>query len=298
MIDTVTLVKPGIFDEMLGDRLVRAHDRTSRGTGATTLAGFVDNLSTKVYPDGNLVVCGSLAQFHKGNNVFPLQPEEISDALTRLEDRLQVHLADAWIKRLDFGNTFVTRRPPAEYIACMVRMKGMKRDESGPGETLLFKDKHGHELTIYDKRKQMADTRASGPRPAAGKFFTRVEERLSKREGLVIGGECVTVARLSDRKFLAGLAHRLQATTLQIERKFDFTALPEKCRTPGQIQAFHAWKSIDMCGGIDAIRTDPHSKFLLRKARMKGLAKWSVVPTDASQEFDNLIADFAETWAA
>ena len=193
-----------------------------RQTGADRYTGNIGNMKILETLDG-VTVAGSIARYLNGENTSALTRETYAGALRKLEADTGLDLRTAVVRRVDFGASIITQRPPAEYLRNFGTLprykKGVEYGYCGNLESVTYHTRAGAlQFCAYDKIKEIADSGGTVPEPYAGCNVLRMEYRIVRRQGVKAklgAGADITPWRLAEKETyreLAGLFHDFYAS--------------------------------------------------------------------------------------
>jgi len=205
----------------------RLSDKTAvldQETGELRYYGKLQNLKVRVSAAG-ILVKGSLAKFHLGNNIETLTREEAVRAIEHLSDELNQPMAEARVFRLDVAKTFVMERPPADYWRFFLAPTRMMRIEV-PDETLTFANGQ-RSILFYDKlaelrqRRRGLDNRAENGLPSRFQEhpnLLRYEVQFKQRLDRVFGEHEIRAASLTKADFYEKVVKQWQKEYFKLLR--------------------------------------------------------------------------------
>ena len=256
MYDKVSLwlpSRPGAPD--VAHLLDAVTESVSRATGEVRVSGNLGNMRVVVKPSG-VAVEGSLPKYLNGDNIRPFGRRETAEALEKLSGSLGADVGPSCVLAVEFGRTYETPRPAAEYLVRLGRLPRMERIAATPG-TLYYRAssvKRGtrRELAFYDKGAEAG---------SAGNLL-RYEMKFSGRLSQQLHAPGLTASTLTELPFYGYMAERYKKYYDMIEKKEPCGISTEAIRTPRD--AFNAaagllWHRADpaeMAAITEAIETE------------------------------------------
>jgi hypothetical protein len=136
----------------------------------------------------HLIIHGSLPKYLKGENITPLNREEIMAAIKKLEQDMDICLKSAVVCSAEFGTSIITKEKPFEYLYLFGNTKRFTRVEYSKWtgvETVNYTTPTGSfEFIGYDKIKEMLDKKQDIPFLFNGSNVLRLEYKIKKKRGI------------------------------------------------------------------------------------------------------------------
>ena len=160
MYDKIELLVP-IADR---DYSVRLEEGTDKIDYDYRFISRVGNFIRRDYMNGYSILRGSLAKFYHGENMTPLSFGEVSKALDKLGEAFTLKLDNAKVLSLEFGSSFMVKKPACEYLQLLGNCKYFKRmdfkNQTGKLESVTYSKRKGRNKFIaYDKVAEMNKNR-------------------------------------------------------------------------------------------------------------------------------------------
>lgn len=135
-----------------------------------------------------VTVSGSVAKYLNGENVTPITRATYELALSKLQDETGLDLRTAVLRRVDFGASVITARPPAEYLfnfGILPRYKQRVENGNVGIESITYHTRAGAlRFCAYDKKREALDKGSVIPELYQGCHILRLEYRIVKRQGI------------------------------------------------------------------------------------------------------------------
>ncbi|MCL1927960.1 MAG: hypothetical protein FWG07_04090 [Treponema sp.] len=154
--------------------------------GIDAYRGKLKNMS--IWQNHNyLIIHGSLPKYLKGENITPLNKEEVMAAIKKLEQDVAICLKSAIVCSAEFGTSIITKEKPFEYLCLFGNTKRFTRVEYSKWtgiETVNYTTPTGSfEFIGYDKIKEMLDKKQDIPPLFNGSNVLRLEYKIKKKRG-------------------------------------------------------------------------------------------------------------------
>ncbi len=150
----------------------------NRDTGELNSKARLRNLSVRTY--GNrIIIEGSLAKYHFGNNLACLTRGETQKALESIGTELQTDIERAKVFRLDIALNLILDETPCNYMpyfGSLARYKRYSIDENN-----LYYSTKERNFCFYDKLKECKQKKEPIPSIFIGRNVLRIENRFLKR---------------------------------------------------------------------------------------------------------------------
>ena len=198
----------------IASSLDEAKEQTDIKTGEYKIYGCLNGLKVHIY-GGGISVVGSMPKYLNGNNVFSLDRHSIVEAFAKLEDDLHLHLDDAKVTEMEFGNTFIMKKPVTAYLHRFGDISRLKRCQFADS-TLYYKGQRKI-LCFYDKGAEAQDKRLILPEEIRGANLLRYELRYNGK--LSRQFRCpVNVSTLSNLDFYMSMIDRYKKHYYSIKK--------------------------------------------------------------------------------
>ncbi len=205
--------------QTIANNLDRAHTHIDCQTGEENVYGSIMGLKVSIYASGVSVV-GSLPKFLYGSNIYPLDRHSTADAVAKLSDTLHVDANKANVTSLEFGTTFLMKKPVADYLPKLVSMPRLDR-YSFNTSTLYFKGKGRNPSKVfafYDKAADIKDKGMMCPEDLKQANLLRYEMRINNRLAAQLGLRRLKASTLAEKPFYRQLVKRYQNNYFSIQK--------------------------------------------------------------------------------
>jgi hypothetical protein len=216
MYDTITLWLASSETELALENLSGAAKRVNKQTGEVYQQGNLKNMRVAVKADG-LLINGSLAKFHFGDNFHCLNLFQTAAALTELSDLIKIPLQEGRIYRLDVAACMKMEKPIPEYLMHLGVAPRFKRSEYNDLETLEYKNDL-RTLSFYDKCRESKSHRQAIPQDYQGENVLRYEAQFKKRLPVYFT-KPVYVKDLTDKPFFLQAVKKWENAYFTIHRQ-------------------------------------------------------------------------------
>jgi hypothetical protein len=260
MFDTIKAFLPASDTGSLETALSGYKETVDPKTGDLWQRGTLKNLRLRGSGRG-VTIEGSLPAFLWGTNAMSMTRQATAEAIEEISDRLKLPIADAQVWQIHLANNFIMRRPPIDYLTCMIGAPYYKRSDYADRETVNFKNTL-RELCFYDKARELENKRKPLPDLFKGKNVLRYEARFIKRLSRQFKRQEVHARDLSDEVFYMTAINRWKEEYFLIQkirkdRALNMTGQKEYL----QSLAFYGLQNI---GGVDTAMD------LIKGARLRG----------------------------
>ena len=138
--------------------------------------GYLENLFVS-QRDNGISVSNSLPKFYFNNNHSILNKNSTKKAIEKLSDCLHLDMRNAFLNRIDFGNTLILNNSLVDYFQFLGEIGYLKRSEFGNKEALLYSNK-SRALSFYNKIEDLKRHREFIPKEFQNKNLLRYEIKL------------------------------------------------------------------------------------------------------------------------
>lgn len=174
-------------------------EREDTKTHEVWQSGWLKNLRIKGRGKG-ITIEGSLPAYKWGSNAVSLTRQATEEVIEELSDRLQLPIAQAKVWRFDIANNFIMKKPPVDYLSCLLTAPHLKRFDFADRETINFKNSL-RELSFYDKARELESRKKQLPDLFKGKNILRYEARYLSRIAKQFHRQAVFIKDLADEVF-------------------------------------------------------------------------------------------------
>lgn len=190
-------------------------------TGEESLKGKYGTMTVYMQSNGIVSINGSLAKFLNGDNVHTLNREDAEAAVMKLSDGFKVDPSDMRVTSIEFGSTFIMKKPPEAYFSKLGSMSRMVRNPIASSS--LYYTTVGKQpskvLCFYDKAAEIGRKHEKMPVEFQGRNLLRYEIRLRKRLPQMLKVKAVRAADLYDVGFYRGIAEMWRDMYFSISKK-------------------------------------------------------------------------------
>ena len=179
MIDHITLHSVGGLQNI--EKLEDFH-RGDTATGKAHIANMGVSCSL-----GGVILRGSLAKFHNGENCTDFARKDIETALIKLSAILGLDLLQAVVYSVEIGYSVIVKNSPSEYLRLFSDISKQRKVHSKNGviETVSYGTRKGsYQFCAYDKAREMQKEGMEAPLLYEGENVLRLEYRITKRRGI------------------------------------------------------------------------------------------------------------------
>lgn len=196
-----------------------AIEQTDIKTGDTSIFGYLNGLKVSIR-FGEISIIGSLAKFYFQNNIYPLDRKTTALAIERLSSLLGLDMDRAKVTSIEFGATFIMKRPINNYLARLGNMPRLQRYAFNSG-SLYFKPRGRQQAKVFAFYDKLLDAKAKGmvlPSGCENANLLKYEMRLNKGLAQRLRESNVNASMLSDRKFYKKLIELYQDSYFSITK--------------------------------------------------------------------------------
>jgi hypothetical protein len=234
----------------------------NRETGEVWSTGYVRNLRVSVGGAG-VSVKGSVASFFNATNTQLVGRTEISQAVEKLGDTLNINMSNAKVTRLDVCSNFITQNAPKAYLDILGSLTYFQRIQATQNTLYYQRGKENiQSLCFYDKQIECHDTRKELPAVyAIGENMLRYEARFNSRLPKQFNRQEVTASTLANREFYNEVVGKWGQLYFSIN-KFYNTITMTKIKTVSEAKDYIFAVALSNMGAndVDRMLTEMKSK--------------------------------------
>lgn len=201
-------------------------------------AGFIHVKRSKF---GAMILC-SLPKVLYGDNIWQLSPDEILEAIGRIESILDVSIMQGVIFRIDLFLNLKVSKPPKTYFRYLLHKPKSSRLECG--KTSLYYRNNNKTSVLYDKIREIKDMGRKVPEAFKDAHIMRFECRYMGRKGVrqLNNGDLLMVCNLFECAILSHFASHILN---------EYMSIPKKGRTTlSHKEIIHKHEMMTMLAGV------------------------------------------------
>lgn len=300
MYDSLTMFIASNQYEQALCALTSIQEIIDRSTGEVFFKGNLGNLRVKIKSNG-IVIMGSLAKFHFGNNLEVLTRKDAKTAIEKLSDIIGLDVAQGRVYALEIGSNFSMQEPVQVYCQCLAECRYYEKAQYPHG--LMYRNLK-RSLIFYDKLEEYKQHKKKVPESFDGVHLLRYELKFKKRLSEQLGKKAVFAGQLYDESFYMLVLGKWQSEYFKIRRlnklkldciKMSSVNSPKKLGTMLAAIGLQAVGEENIMTIIEANKNSLGKVQLSRlKAKIRELSQSAIVtvPQEAILELDSKIRQF------